>query len=172
MKKFKLKTLIVCSLLAALSIVFGKFLAIPVGDSIRFSFENTPIFIAGFLFGPLCGVLTAVVADLVGGLMVYGGSVNLIITLGAAIIGFSGGILYRLLKSKLILKIVISVAVAHIMGSVLIKSLGIHLVYGSPYGVLLCWRSLNYLIMTFIDTFILYFLFKSTSFNKLAETLK
>ena len=173
MKKFNLKALVVCALFAALSIVFGKLLAIPVGDSMRFGFENTPVFLAGFLFGPIWGTLTAIVADLVGGLMVYGGSVNLVITLGAAVIGFSGGILYKLLKNKpSFLRIVISVIVSHIIGSVLIKSAGISIVYGTPYHVLLLWRSLNYVIMTVIDTLVLYFLLKSKSFKKITETLK
>lgn len=172
MKKFNLRVLVVCALFAALSIIFGKFLAIPVGDSMRFSFENTPLFIAGFMFGPIWGCLTAIVADLVGGLMVYGGNVNIIITLGAAIIGFSGGIFYRLLKTKPFFKIALSVAIAHIIGSIFIKSLGIHIVYGSPYSVLLCWRSVNYVIMTIIDTLVLYFLFKNKSFIKIVESLK
>ena len=172
MKKFNLKALVVCSLLAALSIVFGKFLAIPVGDSMRFSFENTPLFVAGFIFGPVWGCLTAIVADLVGGLMVYGGNVNIIITLGAAIIGFSGGIFYRLLKTKPFFRIAISVIIAHVIGSIFIKSLGIHVFNGSPYIVLLGWRSINYVIMSIIDTLVLYFLFKNKSFIKIAESLK
>ena len=47
-----LQRLVIAGLLAALSILCGKYLAIRGGDVLRFSFENLPILLAGFALGP------------------------------------------------------------------------------------------------------------------------
>ena len=65
-KVMPLYRLVVCAFLVALSIVCGKFLAIPVGEILRFSFENLPILFAGLAFGPVAGALVGVCADLLG----------------------------------------------------------------------------------------------------------
>lgn len=172
MKNFNLKTLVVCSLFVALSIIFGKFLAINASTFMRFSFENTPLFIAGFIFGPIWGALVGMVADLLGSILV-GYDINLIITLGAVALGFTSGILFALLKkAPILIRIVISVLIANLIGSVIIKTFGLQILYKTPYMVLFLWRCLNYLIMTAVDTLILYFLFKNKSFIKITETLK
>ena len=78
-----LRVTVACALLIALSIVCGKFLQFPVGEAMRFSFENLPILFAGMAFGPLAGVLVGTVADLIGCLAV-GYAINPLVTLGAA----------------------------------------------------------------------------------------
>lgn len=167
----KIKTLVICALLSALSIIFGKFLAIPVGTFMRFGFENTPLFLAGFMFGPLWGGIVALVADLLGSIL-RGYDINPLITLGAVFIGFSGGLSFKLFENfPLFLKILFSVALANIGGSVLIKSFGLHIMYGLPYSALFLWRSVNYIIMTLIDALVLYFLYKNKSFRKITESL-
>ena len=172
MKKFSTKALVICSLLSALSIVCGKFLAIPVGDTMRFSFESTPLFLAGFMFGPVIGGIVAFVADILGSIL-RGYDINPLITLGAVFIGVSGGLSYKLFENMpLFFRIFFSVLLAHVIGSVLIKSLGLYLFYHTPFTVLILGRSINYLIMIFIDTVVLYFLYKSRSFKKLLESLK
>ena len=65
-----LRLLAVSAFLAALSIICGKYLALSVGNVLRFSFENLPILLAGMMFGPLVGMTVGVVADLIGCLMV------------------------------------------------------------------------------------------------------
>ena len=64
--KRRLRILLLISMFSALSIVFGKFLAFNIGDTIRISFENLPILFAGIFLGPLHGMIVGVVADLVG----------------------------------------------------------------------------------------------------------
>ena len=63
---FPVRTLAVCALLAAVSVVLAR-LVIPMpNETTRFSLEAIPIFIAGMLFGPLPGALVGFVADFVG----------------------------------------------------------------------------------------------------------
>ncbi|MBQ9798211.1 MAG: folate family ECF transporter S component, partial [Clostridia bacterium] len=86
------RLLAVSAFLAALSIICGKYLALSLGNVLRFSFENLSILLAGMVFGPVVGAVVGIVADLVGCLMV-GYAINPLVTLGAACVGLLGGLL-------------------------------------------------------------------------------
>lgn len=159
-----LKVMVAASLLAAMSIVCGKYLAFGVGNVLRFSFENLPIILAGMLFGPVVGATVGAAADIIGCLLV-GYTLNPVITVGAAAIGFVGGTAYGLFmhKTRLCqgLCVSISVAAAHICGSVLIKTFGLAVFYDMPFPVLLLWRFVNYLIIGAIEAALLCFVLKN-----------
>ena len=161
------KVLVLLSLLSALSILFGKYLAIPGGDVLRFSFENLPILLAALHFGPIAGVLVGVIADLLGCFMV-GYAINPIVTVGAAAIGLVGGIVPRLLPKgwPRLLRLVISVAAAHLIGSVLIKTFGLAAYYNMPLIILMLWRLFNYAIIAVLEITLLYFIMKNTAIAK------
>lgn len=133
--KINTKILVRLALFAAISIVLGKFLKISIGESIRFSFENLSIILAGYLYGPLAGALCGVVADILGCLMVAY-SINPIITLGAAVIGIFSGMFgkHGLLRRP---NLVLSVVAAHLAGSVIVKTIGLYIYYATPIPVLL-----------------------------------
>ena len=166
-----LRVLASASFLVALSIVCGKYLAIPVGTVMRFSFENLPILLAGMMLGPAMGVLTGVVADLLGCILV-GYAINPAVTLGAAAIGLLGGLCYRLFaKLPRFPQILISVFAAHLIGSVLIKTWGLAVFYDMPFYLLLLWRALNYAIVGLAESLLLYYLLKNKTIRCLFETL-
>lgn len=151
------------AMLAAISIICGKYLAIRGGDILRFSFENLPIIFAGIAFGPVSAVLVAVVADLMGCLLV-GYAINPIVTAGAAAIGLVSGAsaqLFKKLKLPRLLSVSLSVASAHLVGSVIIKTLGLAKFYDMPLVALMLWRLLNYAIVGVLEALILYYLLRS-----------
>ena len=158
MKKSKenslsVRKIAIMAMLAAVSIICGKYLAINLGEALRFSLENMPIIFAGMVFGPIAGAIVGGVADAVGCLMV-GYTINPVVTLGAVAIGAVGGVIPMLLKNKKMpqgLVTAISVFCAHLIGSVLIKTPGLWAYYSMPFGILLLWRMLNYLIVGIID---------------------
>ena len=165
MKKLQknLKLTVILALLCALSIVMGKYLAIRGGDVMRFSLENMPIIFAGIAFGPIAGAVVGAVADLVGCVMV-GYTINPLVTIGAAAIGAVSGSLHLFLKKKSlnpILSTVIEVASAHIIGSVIIKTIGLSAYYSMPFAALMLWRTINYLIVGALDGTILCVLFSN-----------
>ena len=171
---FPLKLICVLAMLSAVSIILGKYLAIRGGDILRFSFENLPILFAGLAFGPLAGGLVGVVADLIGCVMV-GYTINPIVTLGAMAIGiFSGasGILLRRAKLSSSLTAIISVALSHLIGSVLIKTFGLATFYDMPLFVLMLWRLLNYIIVGALEGIILVALFKNKELSHLISEIK
>ena len=169
--RIHLRILLLMSLFIALSIVFGKFLAFNVGEMIRISFENLPILFAGITLGPLAGAAVAVVADLLGCILV-GYAINPIITVGAAIIGLLSGLVAQLTKNfPLPLRLTLSVLIAHLIGSVGVKTAGLAAFYGVSYPVLLLWRTLNYLIVGTAEGVLLFLLLKSVVREALAKLL-
>ena len=165
------------AILAAMSVILGKFLQIPnpFQEFIRISFENLPIILAGISLGPIAGALVGTVADLIGCLL-YGYSINPIITVGAASVGLVSGFVSRyIVRKPLILKIAISSAAAHIVGSVLIKSAGLAVWYLAKYELgyweFVGWRLVNYIIIGVTESVLLYILLKNRAFQKQLERM-
>ena len=159
-----LTILVASAFLAAISIVLGKYLAISLGEVLRISFENLPILIAGIAFGPLWGCVVGVVADLIGCLLV-GYAINPVVTLGAATIGLTSGTVSLLLEKvktcPYVLRIAASVGGAHILGSVIIKTIGLAVFYAMPIHILMLWRLLNYVLVGAAEGVIIWYLLKS-----------
>ncbi len=156
-----LRVAVISAFFAAISIVLGKYLAIGVGDVLRFSFENLPIIFIGFAFGPIVGAVSGAVADLVGCVLV-GYAINPIITVGAALIGAISGI-YRYVPKKgggvsRFFVCLGFVFLAHAVGSVFVKTFGLAAFYDMPFFALMLWRTLNYLIVGSLESVILFYL--------------
>ena len=143
------------ALLAALSIVLGKYLSIST-PLFRLSFENLPILMAGIFLGPLAGGIVGGVADLLGCVLV-GYTINPIITLGGILVGVLSGLVALLAKplsghldhspsTPRPLAIWCAVGVAHIVGSMLVKSIGLSVYYGAPLSTLV-WRVPLYIVV-------------------------
>ncbi len=159
------KVLAVTALFSAISIVCGKFLAFNLGDTLRFSFENTPIIIIGYFFGPITASLCGIVADLVG-CVLRGYAINPILTLASAYIGFSAGLFFHLFnKINMYLQTFLTLLLCHSVGSVFIKTIGLCLWYGSPFEITLLQRSLNYTVVLIFEYIILIILLKNKLFT-------
>ena len=154
------------ALLAALSILLGKFLQIPTGlPYLRISFENLPLLLCGYAYGPLCGALCAVCADLAG-CMLYGYTPIPLITVGAALIGGLSGVFGRcgFFRPP---RLALAVTTAHLFGSVLVKTAALASVYAMPYPTLLLFRAGLYLCTGGAEFLILYFLLKRKAFRSI-----
>ncbi len=164
--------MVAAALLTALSIICGKYLAIRGGDVLRFSFENLPLLLAGVAFGPVVGALTAVAADLIGCLLV-GYTINPLITLGGALIGCIGGVCYRYTpKLPPRVRVLLTTALAHLVGSVIVKTLGLAAFYDMPLWELAMWRLLNYAIIGAAEGFLLYGILKNKAILSQLERIK
>jgi ECF transporter S component (folate family) len=151
----------------------GKYLAIRGGDVMRFSLENTPIILSGIAFGPGAGAVVGLIADIVGCIMV-GYTINPIVALGAAAIGLVSGFVPRILRKINIntrLKLAITVAIAHLVGSVVIKTVGLSAYYDMPFVILLLWRVLNYLIVGTLDGVVVHILLSHKEIDKQIKEL-
>lgn len=173
----RLRVIVAAALLAAMSFVLGKFLQIPnpFMEIVRISFENLPLMIAGICFGPVVGAMTGVVADIVGCLL-YGYSINPLITLGAATVGFTAGVVsHYLIRKPKALSIGISVFSAHLLGSVIVKSFGLAAWYLAKYNMgvaeLMGWRLLVYTLTGIAEFTVIFLLLRSRAFCSQLERL-
>lgn len=165
------KNLTLAAMLTAISVVIGIFCKnfLNFGNGLfRITFENLPILLSGFLFGPVIGGMVGLASDLISYLLsnqVY--PPNLIVSLGAVIIGVLSGLLFRLPIKSRTGRIVLSTSVSHLIGSVVIKSIGLY----QYYGVLVLWRIPIYFVIATVEAVLLCVLFRRKSFTKLFSRL-
>ena len=161
-----LKIMVMAAIFVAISIVCGKYLAIPGGNVLRFSFENLPILMSGIAFGPAVGAAVGIVADLVGCFLV-GYTVNPILTVASALMGVFGGVIFRLCKKWSIFpRLTLTVTLSHLICSVGIKTVGLSAFYSIPLWELMLWRLLNYIIVGALELTLIYILVKNKAVRK------
>ncbi len=157
------KMITTVGLLSALSVVIGWFCKTYLTfGAVRITFENVPIILSGILYGPTVGAVVAVFSDIISCLTSPNPSVNPIITVGAASIGIISGCVsrYLIIKSNTFFKVSVSVFLSHIVGSMIIKSIGLHIFMRYEIPVLLL-RIPLYLLIATCETAILYIIMKN-----------
>ena len=170
------KQIVFMALMVALSIVFGKFLALNFTDMIRVSFENLPIILAAIILGPARGAIVALVADLLGCLL-RGYVINPAVTIGAVVFALVVGIVFKYIPTRgLLASITLSILPAHLLGSVLIKTIGLASFYLSSYdmgiGALVALRLLVYGLTSAGEIFIIVALLKNKAFSRLVYKIQ
>ncbi len=164
------KSLTLAAMLVAMSVVIGIFCKSVLnfgGGLFRITFENFPIILSGILFGPAVGAIVGVASDLVSYLL--SGQAyppNLVVTVGAAAVGLVSGFVSKYtVKNRGKAQIILSGGLAHLIGSMVIKPIGLYTFYG--WAVL--WRLPLYLVIAPIEIFIICLLFKNNGFCRLVD---
>lgn len=167
-RKFNVKRLAVAAMLMAMSVVIGIFCKTVLnfdGGLFRVTFENLPILLAGIMFGPIYGGLVGCGSDLISYLLsaqTY--PPNLIVTLGATMVGIISGVVAKLfIKNHSNLQFIVAGGLAHLVGSMIIKPIGLF----TFYGWLVLWRIPLYLVIAPVEIIIICLLFKNAAFNRL-----
>ncbi len=165
--KKMIKLLTKMAMMIALSVVIGIFCksVLNFGNGLfRITFENLPIILTGVVLGPLAGGVVGLSSDIISYLLspqVY--PLNVIVTIGATVIGILSGLIAKyVIKRKCKMQIIISSSVAHLVGSMIIKSIGLY----NYYGILVLWRIPLYLVIAIIEIILLCLLLKSKIFSK------
>ncbi len=146
-----IKKLCLTAMLMSFSVVIGIICKNFLTWSIyyRVTFENFPIILVGFCFGPVYGLAAGIGADVISCLCSVNPMVNPVITLGAAAVGFFSGIFQILFRRRKTIKgqdevsdnkkkisttlvLVLSVSFAHLIGQWLIKSIAKITMLGMP----------------------------------------
>ena len=166
----KLKTVTAAAMLTAMSVVIGIFCKNFLnfgGGLFRVTFENLPILLSGILFGPIVGALVGAATDLISYfLSAQTYPPNLIVTAGAMAVGLVSGLFSKyIVKKRGYAQIIISSAAAHIIGSMIIKPIGLFTFYS--WAVL--WRIPLYLVIAPVEIAILCMLYKNQTFRRLIE---
>ena len=159
------------AMFTALSIVFGKFIALQITPTLRVGFESLPIAMASIFLGPAVGAASALVADIVGCIL-KGYSINPLITAGMVCVGFFPGFLYHMIFKKIRaeeklnwVRIFISVFIAYAIGSMLLKTIGLSLQNGMPMQTIFV-RIIKETVLALIDTTVIWLLMQNKGFMK------
>lgn len=144
MKKFNTKMIVTLGLLAAIEIVFSRFLSINMWN-IKIGFSFVPLAVAGMLYGPLPAGITAVIADLIGATLFPSGQFFPGFTLTTFLVGVTFGVF--LYKKQTPVRILLAVAVNQLCLSMLLQSFWISTLYITPYWTTLTSRIPQVLLM-------------------------
>ncbi len=162
------KALTIAAMLTAMSVVIGIFCKnfLNLGSGLfRITFENLPIILSGILFGPIIGGIVGAATDLISYFMstqVY--PPNLVVTLGAASAGIVSGIVSRfIVKKPGYFQIILSTSLAHVVGSMIIKSIGLYTYY--HMGIL--WRIPLYFLIAPVEAILICLMYKNSNIRKL-----
>ena len=135
------KVLCAAGLLAGVAVVVAYICkAFTLTLYLRITFENLPIILCGYLFGPLTGAICGAVSDVVNtALSQYGfGGMNPLITLGSAVTGFAAGAVSRwIFRREDDRSLLWAVAAAHFFGNILVKSAAMMIWWSAPIPALL-----------------------------------
>lgn len=165
-----IRMLTTAAMLTAMSVIIGivckNFLNFG-GGLFRITFENLPIILTGILYGPIAGGAVGAATDLISYFMsnqIY--PPNLIVTLGATMVGVTAGFMARFaVKKRGYAQIILSGSVAHIIGSMIIKPIGLFQFY--QWSVL--FRIPLYLVIAPIEIIILCLLYRSSAFRRVID---
>jgi ECF transporter S component (folate family) len=166
------KVLANCALLAALSVVLARLIAVMPNESTRFSIEAIPIFLAGMLFGPIPGAMVGFAADFVGCLF-SGYGYNPIFCVPPILYGLSAGLFrYYLCAKPNLLRITLGWLPPVVLGSVLYQSATLAWVYGKGlffenFVMRLGLRIPQFAVTLVLDVLIVFFLCKTSIFKRM-----
>ncbi|MBE6698019.1 MAG: folate family ECF transporter S component [Ruminococcaceae bacterium] len=160
--------LVCAAMLAAVSVVIGIFCKsfLNFGNGLfRITLENFPIILSGIAFGPVVGACVGACADIISFMLsTQTLAISPVVTLGAAAVGAVSGLLsHYVLKREGNARVILSVGAAHLVGSVLIKSVGLF----AYYEWLVLWRIPTYIVIAAIEAGLLCYLHKSPVFAKI-----
>ncbi len=172
MKK-SIQVLTLTAMLTAMSVVIGMFCKNYMNFAnglFRVTFENLPIILSGILFGPITGAAVGAASDVISYLLTAQAyPINLVVTLGAATVGFVSGFVAKvIIKKNGYAQIIISGAAAHLIGSLIIKSAGLY----QFYGWAIMWRIPLYILIASVELWLLCLLYKNATFRKLIDRNK
>jgi len=148
MPGFNTRTLTTLALLTALEIILSRFLSISAWN-IKIGFSFVPIVIAAILYGPLAAGIVAALGDFLGAILFPIGAYFPGFTLTAFLTGMVFG--FFLHKDCRMPKILAAVGINQFILSLLLNTLWISILYGSPYGPLLVTRLVQCLILTVVQ---------------------
>lgn len=169
-KKLSIRYITLSAMLIAMSVAIGIFCKSVLnfgGGLFRITFENLPIILSGVIFGPVMGATVGLASDVISYLLsgqAY--PLNVVVTLGAVSVGLISGIVSRfIIKKRGNLQIAVSAAAAHIVGSMIIKPIGLY----AFYGVAVLWRIPLYLVIAPIEILIMCLLYSKSGFRRLVD---
>ena len=137
MSKISTKKLITLGVLVAMDVVLTRFLSLNAWNT-RIGFGFVPMVIAALVYGPLSAAVVGALADFLGAILFPTGPYFPGFTFSMFLMGLVFG--FFLYKKQSFSRVLLAVAVHQLVLSLLLNTLWISLLYGSPYRALLVSR--------------------------------
>lgn len=171
MKKLNSRVIAFAGVLIAMNIILSRVVAINIGSSLRITVSATPIYLAGFWFGPVIGGICGGLSDLLGCLL-SGYAPNPLILVSSILTGVLPGILKGfVMKKPDVFRFFGVVALHGIVGSLGFATAGLKLYTGMPWAVLYSTRGVQTLLLTAVNTLLVFALYRSPLTGMIAKSM-
>lgn len=161
------KSMVMLAMLLACHVVLG-FFQLQLTDFIRISFAALPIGVAGMLYGPTAALMLGALGDPIKYLVSPTGPFFPGFTLSAAVTGLLFGLLFygmhrdfdpcRKKRGFTVLRVAAAQLLNTLIVDLLLHSLWLSCLYGTPMGVLLPMRALKCALLFPVEGILLYLL--------------
>lgn len=158
MKKFDTRTIVTIGLLVAVHIVLSRFLSINAWN-IKIGFAFVPVFVAAWLYGPVPAALVGGLGDFLGAVLFPIGPYFPGFTLSCVLTGVVFGLLLH--KEQSLPRAALAVAINQFGISLLLTTLWISILYGSPYGALMSVRAVQAALLSAVELTTIFVLSRS-----------
>lgn len=148
MKKLNTKLAVTVGLLVAIHIILSRFLSINAWN-IKIGFAFVPVFLVAWLYGPIPAALVGGLGDFLGAILFPIGPYFPGFTLSCALTGVIFGLFLH--KKQTLPRIVGAVVFNQFGVSLLLTTLWISILYGSPYQALLVTRVVQTALLAAVE---------------------
>ncbi len=157
----KVRIMAFAGVIIAMNIVLARLVAINIGPTLRITVSQTPVYLAGFCFGPVVRGICGFLGDLIGSLL-QGYAPNPLISISAILAGVIPGVFRHVMEKKPELWKVLGVLAIHgVVGALGFTCVGLHIYYGTPWSVLYATRIVQTIMLTAVNSVLVFFLYKS-----------
>lgn len=146
------KKLAILGLLVAMNIILSRFLSIQAWN-IKIGFTFITIVVAAVLYGPVESAVVGGVGDFLGAILFPSGAYFPGFTLTAILTGVVYGCFFR--KKMTLPRIFGAVAIVQFVLGMLLNSLWISILYGSPYAALLPVRATQAVLLFIVQSIVI-----------------
>lgn len=151
-KRFSTQQLVFMAVLVAMNIILSRFLSIAAWN-LKIGFAFLPVVVAAIYMGPLQAAIVGALGDLLGATMFPIGAYFPGFTVTAFLVGLTYG--YFLHKKQDWKRILLAVLITEVGGSLLLNTLWISILYGSPFFPLLLTRVFQIVIMGIVEAVVI-----------------
>ena len=161
------RTMAILAMLTAISIVLTRFLVFQPMPSVRFELGNVPIMLAGFMFGPLSGMLVGAAADFVGAI-IRGQGFDIPLMLVPMFMGCMAGLLRNyIVNNPSYIKIVGFTLTVNIIGKMLWTTYWLSIIIGRPFMEMFPIRVGVYTIIPILEAAVILGLVSNVAFKRI-----
>ena len=167
---------VIIGLLIALNLVFTRvFYFQAFQNTVRVGLGNLTILIAGMVFGPLAGAVTGGLADFIGATFISPFGWYPPLTTAPILVGLISGIMWRYVVNRPsksseanfkadyvnVIKIFLVILITNIIANITVGTYWISVLINTNFWAIVVPRAIVSLSITFFETFVIYFIYKS-----------